>query len=87
MLFSKPKSNISIPPMKIQKIIPTLVILALISPGALFCQKKGNAKIAVVQATAEKNQDPFMGDYESGKVRPLMIRNFENILTLFDKAG
>ena len=73
--------------MKIQKIIPALIILALICPGILFCQGKGIAKIALVQATAKRNQDPFMGDYEPEKVHPLMIENFENILSMFEKAG
>lgn len=73
--------------MKIQKKVPTLIILALIFPGILFCQKKGIAKIALVQTTAKQNQDPFMGDYVPQKVRPLMIENFENILSMFEKAG
>ena len=73
--------------MKIQKIIPALVILTLIYPGILFCQGKGTAKIALVQATAKKNQDPFMGDYEPERVRPLMTENFNHILDLFEKAG
>jgi hexosaminidase len=87
ILFSKLLNIIPIPQMKIQKIIPALVILTLIYPGILFSQGKGTAKIALVQATAKKNQDPFMGDYEPERVRLLMTENFNHILDLFEKAG
>lgn len=73
--------------MKIQRIIPIALILALLYPAMTFGQKKGIAKIALVQASAKKNQDPFMSDYDPAKVRPIMIENFNNILNLFEKAG
>jgi predicted amidohydrolase len=73
--------------MKINKLIPVFFIMALLCPARSYCQKNGMAKIALVQAVAQKNQDPFMGDYDPAKVRPIMVDNFNNILNLFEKAG
>lgn len=73
--------------MKILKIISILSILEVLLPQVIVSQDKGTAKIAVIQASAKRNQDPFMEDYDPGKVRPAMIENFNNILSLFEKAG
>ncbi len=61
ILFSKLLNIISIPQMKIQKIVPALVILTLIYPGILFSQGKGTAKIALVQATAKTESGSVYG--------------------------
>lgn len=53
----------------------------------LYGQEKRKAKIAVIQATGLPNQDPFMADYNQGKVKPQMMAHFEKLLKLFEKAG
>ncbi len=73
--------------MKTLKFLVILLVLAVAFPWSVMCQKKGTAKIAIVQATATRNQDPFMPDYDPSKVYPIMTGNFNNILKLFDKAG
>jgi predicted amidohydrolase len=73
--------------MKIQKLLPVFIILAVSLPQISLAQNKGKAKIALVQASAQRNQDPFLGDYDPEKVRPSMEYNFQNVLNLFDKAG
>ncbi len=73
--------------MKILKFLVILSVLAVSYPYAAMCQKKGPAKIAIVQATATLNQDPFMPDYDPSKVYSNMTGNFNNILKLFERAG
>lgn len=73
--------------MKNNRIFTALLVLGLALPYVSFSQNSGVAKIAVVQASAIQNQDPFMGDYDQAKVRPVMNKNFNNILDLFAKAG
>ncbi|HOF20848.1 MAG TPA: nitrilase-related carbon-nitrogen hydrolase [Bacteroidales bacterium] len=63
-----------------------MIILGLLCQAG-YSQEKTVAKIALVQTSARTNQDPFMADYEPGRVRPLMIENFENILGMYEKAG
>lgn len=73
--------------MKPLKFLVFLFVLAVLYPYTAICQKKGPVKIAIVQATATRNQDPFMPDYDPTKVYPIMTGNFNNILKLFEKAG
>ncbi len=73
--------------MKNNVIFTALLVLGLAFPNMSFSQTGGVAKVAVVQASARQNQDPFMDDYDPAKVRPIMIVNFNNILDLFAKAG
>lgn len=64
-----------------------LTVLAASLPLAAMCQNRGSAKIAVVQASAMPNEDPFMGNYDPTAVYPKMTGNFNNILKLFEQAG
>ncbi len=73
--------------MNILKAISATSILMISFVSASYGQNKQTAKIALVQATAIRNQDPFMGDYNPAKVRPTMEHNFMNILNRFDEAG
>jgi len=52
-----------------------------------YGQDNKTAKIAVIQATGESNQDPFMDDYNPAMVRPQMMAHFNKLLGLFEKAG
>jgi predicted amidohydrolase len=45
------------------------------------------AKIAVIQASALPNQDPFMGDYDQSKVYPAMTAHFNKLVRLMEQAG
>jgi predicted amidohydrolase len=65
-------------------------ILIIIFQGVslhLYSQPDRKAKIAVIQASALPNQDPFMADYDQSKVYPQMMAHFEKLLGLFEKAG
>ena len=64
-----------------------LTVLAASLPLAAMCQNRGSAKIAVVQASAMPNEDPFMGNYDPTAVYPKTTGNFNNILKLFEQAG
>jgi predicted amidohydrolase len=50
-------------------------------------QQNRKVKIAVIQAGALPNQDPFMNDFDQSKVRPQMMAHFNKLLALFEKAG
>jgi predicted amidohydrolase len=50
-------------------------------------QQHKTAKIAVIQASAKPNQDPFMDNFDISKVRPEMMAHFTKLLGLFEKAG
>ncbi len=67
------------------RIILTMLAASFCLPAV--CQNRGPAKIAVVQASAMPNEDPFMGNYDQSAVYPKMTGNFNNILKLFEKAG
>ncbi len=62
--------------------ITAFLVITLHSEG-----QNRRAKIAVIQATATLNQDPFMEDYDQSKVRPGMNNHFKKLLGLFEKAG
>jgi predicted amidohydrolase len=64
-------------------IVIYLVFIALPMSG----QHNKTAKIAVIQASAKPNQDPFMDDFDISKVRPQMMDHFNKLLGLFEKAG
>lgn len=53
----------------------------------MYCQSPQKASIAVIQATGLPIQDPFMEDYDPGKVRPQMMAHFSKLLALFEEAG
>jgi predicted amidohydrolase len=50
-------------------------------------QNNKTARIAVIQASAKPNQDPFMPDFNPAKVRPEMMAHFSKLLGLFEMAG
>jgi predicted amidohydrolase len=64
-----------------------LLILLAASFLRLNGQAPGKGKIAVIQATAKPNQDPFMGNYDPSKVRPGVSAHLDKLLGLFTKAG
>ncbi len=64
-----------------------LPLLALFAGSTGSCQPSAKAKIAVIQATALPRQDPFMGDYDPGMVKPMMLAHFNKLLGLFEEAG
>lgn len=64
-----------------------LWILLCTSFCGLNGQTHGKGKIAVIQATALPNQDPFMGNYDPSKVRPGVSVHLDKLLDLFAKAG
>jgi predicted amidohydrolase len=55
--------------------------------GTGMSQPDKKANIAVIQATALPRQDPFIGDYDPGMVRPQMMAHFNKLLSLFEEAG
>jgi hexosaminidase len=63
--------------------ITAFLVITLHSEG----QQNGRARIAVIQATASPNQDPFMDNYDQSKVRPGMNNHFNKLLGLFEEAG
>jgi predicted amidohydrolase len=65
--------------------IPLLLSMFTTGPGS--CQPTRKANIAVIQATGLPRQDPFMGDYDPGMVRPQMMDHFDKLLGLFEQAG
>jgi predicted amidohydrolase len=64
-----------------------LALVVFSGAGMVSAQTRGKAKVAVIQATAEPNQDPFMDDYDFSKVRPGMEAHLDRLLALFEKAG
>ena len=64
-----------------------LIIIFLIINLNVTGQNNRKAKIAVIQATALPNQDPFMNEYDQSRVRPRMMAHFNKLLGLFEKAG
>jgi predicted amidohydrolase len=73
--------------MKKQIISVLLAIIFLAVNQSITGQEKRTAKVAVIQASASPNQDPFMGDYDPSKVRPGMMSHFDRLCGLFEKAG
>ena len=73
--------------MKKQVSIVAITLLLLTVNLHLSGQQNRSAKIAVIQASALPNQDPFMNDYDQSKVRPQMMAHFNKLLGLFEKAG
>jgi predicted amidohydrolase len=65
----------------------SLIIFLFFVCQPVFGQQNKTAKIAVIQASAKPNQDPFMDDFNPGKVRPQMMAHFSKLLGLFEKAG
>jgi len=70
----------------IKRLFLVLSGVLLITPN-FYGQKSGIAKVAVIQATALSNQDPFMGDYDQSKVLPGMMAHFNKLVGLMEKAG
>jgi predicted amidohydrolase len=62
-------------------------ILVLISCICLNGQQNRTAKIALIQAAGNANQDPFMNTYDQAKVHPQMTMHLNKLLGLFEKAG
>lgn len=73
--------------MKKQIFLVTITLISLTSFLNLAGQQVRHAKIAVIQASASPNQDPFMNEYDQSKVRPQMKAHFNRLLELFEKAG
>jgi 5-aminopentanamidase len=70
------------------KIVRTVILILLTGPlCGISGQTPGKGKIAVIQATALPNQDPFMGNYDPSKVRPGVSAHLDKLLGLFEKAG
>ncbi len=64
------------------------IVIVFLLPGLHAAgQQNRKAKIAVIQANALPNQDPFMKEYDPSKVRPQMTAHFNRLLGLFEKAG
>jgi hexosaminidase len=68
------------------KIFLAFSVVLLINTN-LYSQQVRIAKVALIQASALPNQDPFMGDYDQSKVRPGMIAHFNKLVGLMEKAG
>lgn len=65
-----------------------IIILSVSLFGQVsFCQQRGKAKVAVIQANALSIQDPFMEDYNPDLVKPQMMAHFNNLMDLFEEAG
>jgi len=73
--------------MKKQVSFVVITLIFLTTNLHLSGQQNRSAKIAVIQASALPNQDPFMNDYDQSKVRPQMMAHFNKLLGLFEKAG
>ena len=74
--------------MKTYKILkPVLIILFIYLTLNANAQKKGIAKVAIIQTTGVSHQDPFMGDFDQSRVKPLMMAHFNKLLSLFEEAG
>jgi len=73
--------------MKRQILHAGLIIIFLGVSLVLYSQQNRKAKIAVIQASAMPNQDPFMNDYDQSKVRPQMMAHFDKLLGLMEQAG
>jgi predicted amidohydrolase len=73
--------------MKKQIVFPVVSIIFLTISLHVAGQQNKKAKIAVIQASALPNQDPFMNDYDQSKVRPQMMTHFNKLLRLFEQAG
>jgi predicted amidohydrolase len=67
--------------------ICSLLFFCLFITSSAACQPTKKANIAVIQATGMPRQDPFMGDYDPGMVRPQMMAHFDKLLGLFEEAG
>ena len=71
-----------------RKVCRTIFLIFLMASSCgLYCQVPGRGKVAVIQATALPNQDPFMGDFDPSKVRPGVAAHLDKLLGLFVKAG
>jgi len=73
--------------MKNLRKISIVAFVVLIITTDLYSQHGRIAKVAVIQASAIPNQDPFMGDYDQSKVRPGMVAHFNKLVCLMEKAG
>jgi predicted amidohydrolase len=73
--------------MKIEISFFSLIIILLFVIQPLSGQHNKTAKIAVIQASAKPNQDPFMDNFDVSKVRPQMMKHLSKLLGLFEKAG
>jgi beta-ureidopropionase len=66
----------------------SLALVPLIMAPALLCAATtGKARVAVIQASGAKRQDPFKAEYDSTKVRPLSEAHLSKLLGLFERAG
>ncbi len=63
------------------------VLLSATTGVPVHSQEKAIAKVAIIQADAMPTEDPFMGDFDMSKVKPLMTAHFDKLLSLFEKAG
>ncbi|HUU27535.1 MAG TPA: carbon-nitrogen hydrolase family protein [archaeon] len=64
-----------------------LTLLLVASATQAFGLTRKSAKVAVIQAEGSPRQDPFKGDYDPAKVRPMMEAHFQKLLRLLDQAG
>ena len=70
------------------KILKPVLLVLIISISLIAnAQTKGVAKVAIVQTTGVSHQDPFMGDFDHSRVKPLMMDHFNKLLALFEEAG
>ena len=65
----------------------SLLVIFLSVLSTLNGQDNRTGRVAVIQASALPNQDPFMGDYDPSKVRPGMMAHFNRLIGLFEEAG
>jgi predicted amidohydrolase len=65
----------------------TLLLVLSVLPFSAFCQQRGKAKIAVIQASGSPTQDPFTEDYDPEQVRPQMEAHLKKLLSLLEEAG
>lgn len=63
------------------------LLTACVVPAFLSAAPLGKAKVAVIQVSGAKRQDPFKAEYDSTKVRPLSEAHLTKLLGLFERAG
>jgi predicted amidohydrolase len=64
-----------------------ILVLVFLAGAKVEAQLNRPSRIAVIQASAQPNQDPFMADYDQSLVRLGMMAHFHKLLGLFSKAG
>jgi predicted amidohydrolase len=73
--------------MRYIRLLFLMLMPAYLVPVLLSASPAGKAKVAVIQVSGAKRQDPFKADYDSTKIRPLSEAHMNKLLGLFERAG